>query len=405
MEILVHFYFTFILLALDIGYTFISGKAYLHRKHSNIYNNAQLNFFTTVGGAALSLVCVFLLVAVSCHLANVKTRLRTLENQLAKSKNERQKQSILSPQPSIISNVPEDVEDIPRVSRRSEYIRVIRNFKDLRDRASRILPFFNTPRSSADTFDLSKQDDPIYDDISQYRPKGQKPENQTHWCCCCCRILPNNYVQANTSDAKSPEMNHDSHQDTHEIIDSQSAKEKVNIEAEIHHDSSDTLTRNKNNSDTLKRKKKMQKEQESGNHIEVKHVDFDVREICIQPTTTDDVTIGVTQKPVKQVNKEQQLVSFGKTAIIPYTGQQKPRLEPRIVDPLSVQGKCNTFSSHVTKKVQGIKLPFPFPIKQAKSLPALNEEPTDEFTGTSSEDEKERDPSYIDMGDTLITNQ
>lgn len=325
-----------------------------------------------------------------------------MENQLAKGKNERRQQSILSPQPSIISNVPEDVEDIPRVSRRSEYIRVIRNFKD---RASKIFQFSNTPRSSADTFDLSKQDDPIYDDISQYRPKEQKPENKTHWCCCCCRILPNNYVQTNTSDAKSPETNHDVHQDKHEISNNPSSKEKGNIEAEIHHDNSDTLTRKKDNSDTLKRKKKMQREQESDNHIEVKHVDFDIREICIQPTTTDDVTIGVTQKPVKQVNKEQQLVSFGKTAIIPYTGQQKPRLEPRTVDPLSAQGKCNTFSSRGTKKVQGIKLPFPFPIKQAKSLPALNEEPIGEFTETSSEEERERDPSYIDMGDTLITNQ
>ncbi|XP_052094209.1 uncharacterized protein LOC127730116 [Mytilus californianus] len=404
MEILVHFYFTFILIVLDIGYTFSSGSQNDSTTDTSIYGDEKFNFFTTAGGAALSLVCLILLVAVLCHLVNVKKRLRRLETQLAKDKNERQQQSILSPQPSIISNVPEDVEDIPRVSRRSEYIRVIRNFKDLRDRVSRSFPFFNTPRSSADTFDLSKQDDPIYDDITQYRPKGQIPENQTHWCCCC-RLSSNNYAQTSTSDANSPETKHDAHLDKNEIIDNPSAKERVNTEAEIHHDNSDTLTRKKDNSDTLTRKKKKQKEQESDNHIEVKHVDFDIREICIQPTTTDDVTIGVAQKPVKQVNKEQQLVSFGKKSTIPFMGQQKPKLVPRKVDPVSVQGECNTFSSHGTKTVQGIKLSFPFPIKQSKSLPALNEEPIDEFSETSTEDEKERDPSYIDMGDTLITNQ
>lgn len=395
MEILVHLYFTFILIVLDIGYTFSSGRQNdTENSTTDIYHNIKLNFFTTAGAAVLSLVCVILLVAVLCHLVNVKKRLRRLETQLAKGKNERQHQSILCPQPSITSNVPEDVENIPRVPRRSEYIRVIRNFKDLRDRVSKSFPFFNTPRSSADTFDLSKQDDPIYDDITQYRPKGQIPENQTHWCCCC-RVSPNNYEQASTSDANIPETKHDAHLDKNEIIDISSGKEKVNTEAEIHHDNSDTLTR----------KKKKQREQESDYHIEVKHVDFDIREICIQPTTTDDVTIGVTQKPVKQVNKEQQLVSFGKKSTIPCMGQQKPKLEPRKVDPVSVPEKCNTFSSHGTKTVQGIKLPFPFPIKQSKSLPALNEESIDEFPETSQEDEKERDPSYIDMGETLITDQ
>ena len=126
------------------------------------------------------------------------------------------------------------------------------------------------------------------------------------------------------------------------------------------------------------------------NEMEVQHVDFDDREKRIQPTTSDDVRIGVPQKPVKHINTENQLSSFGKKTVArpDQTPNQDKNKEFRSVTSHAVLGK----------KFIGIKLP------QAQSMPSLNEEETTDMPESKSEEmEKERDPSYIDMSETLKT--
>jgi len=140
--------------------------------------------------------------------------------------------------------------------------------------------------------------------------------------------------------------------------------------------------------------KKKNKKKVMNNKINVYHIDFDVREKRIQPTTSNDVRIGVPQKPFKHnIITENQLSSFGNKTVV----GQKPDQTPN-------QDKNKEFRSATShkvlgKKIRGIKLP------QAHSMPSLNEEATTDMSESTSEamEEKERDPSYIDMSETLKT--
>jgi hypothetical protein len=260
------------------------------------------------------------------------------------------------------------------VPRRSEYIRFKKKenvLKKIQTRVSEIFAF-ETPRSSTDTFDLCEQEEPIYVDITTYRPNI----NNKYWCCCCGRA-PGDRSPARTSDEQTTSDPTDIHiqkvgEDTlptDEIVNRSIAPKPE-----------------RNGSKTKKRNKK----KEMNNEMEVQHVDFDDREKRIQPTTSDDVRIGVPQKPVKHINTENQLSSFGKKTVArpDQTPNQDKNKEFRSVTSHAVLGK----------KFIGIKLP------QAQSMPSLNEEETTDMPESKSEEmEKERDPSYIDMSETLKT--
>lgn len=247
--------------------------------------------------------------------------------------------------------------------------------KEFKTRVSKIFAF-ETPRSSTDTFDLGEQEDPIYDDITTYRQSIQTHDNNKYWCCCCGRT-PGDRSPARTSDEQT----------THDPTDMHIQKVgEATLPTDEIVNRSIASKPERNGSKTKKRNKK----QEMNNEMKVQHVDFDDREKRIQPTTSDDVRIGVPQKPVKHINTENQLSSFGKKTVV----GQKP-------DQIPNQDKNKEFrsvTSHAVfgKKFLGIKL------LQAQSMPSLNEEATTDMPESKSEAmEKERDPSYIDMSETL----
>ena len=249
--------------------------------------------------------------------------------------------------------------------------------KEFKTRVSKIFAF-ETPRSSTDTFDLSKQEEPMYDDIAPYRKNIQMHDNNKYWCCCCGRAS-GDYIPARTSDEQT----------TRDPTDM-----PIPIVGEATLPTDEIVNRSispkpeRNGGKTKKRNKK----QEMNNEMEVQHVDFDDREKRIQPTTSDDVRIGVPKKTVKHINTENQLSSFGKKTVV----GQKPDQTPN-------QDKNKEFRSAIShavfgKKFIGIKLP------QAQSMPSLNEEATTDMPESTSEAmEKERDPSYIDMSETIKT--
>lgn len=145
--------------------------------------------------------------------------------------------------------------------------------------------------------------------------------------------------------------------------------------------------------DIIKNKKR-QKGAEQIQDIEVKHVEFDEREIRIQPKTTDDVAIiGLSPKAIKQVNKEQHLVSFGKTATMPnkHEYMNKPTTPTVANDTTTKIGRI---------PLRGVKIIDPcFPIPPEECLSTVTEEQPEE-TSDQTFEEKERDPSYIDMSQT-----
>lgn len=239
--------------------------------------------------------------------------------------------------------------------------------KEFKNRVSKIFDF-GTPRSSADTFDLSEQEDPMYDDIAQYRQNEQTHDNNKYWCCCCCGRTSVDYIPTRTSDQQTPRD---------EPTDMPIPNEGVA-----------TLPK------PVKNGCQKNKKQEVNNKITVKHVDFDEGKNRIQPTTSDDIIIGVPQTPHKQINTETDLRSFKEKSVVGQKPDQTPNQDKnkefRSVALHAISGK---------KKIIGIKLP------QAKSMPSLTEEVTTDMSASTSEamEEKERDPSYIDMSETLKT--
>lgn len=249
--------------------------------------------------------------------------------------------------------------------------------KDFKARVSKIFAF-ETPRNSPDTFDLCEQEEPMYDDITTYRQNTQAHDNNTYWCCCCVRT-PGDSSPARTSDEQTTRDPTDMHIQkvgeatlpTDEIVNRSIAPKPE-----------------RNGSKTKQRNKK----QEMNNEMKVQHLDFDDREKRIQPTTSDDVRIGVPPKPVKHINTENQLSSFGKKTVVGQKPDQTPNQEKN--------KEFRSVTSHAVfgKKIIGIKLP------QAQSMPSLIEERTTDMPESKSEAmEKERDPSYVDMSETLKT--
>ena len=259
------------------------------------------------------------------------------------------------------------------MSRRSEYIRFKNAAKEFKTRVSKIFAF-ETPRSSTDTFDLSEQEEFIYDDIKTYRRNIQTHDNNEYWCCCCGRA-PGDRSPARTSDEQTTRDPTDMHI---QIV----GEDILSIDEIVNRSIAPKPERN--GSKTKKRNKK--------NEMEVQHVDFDDREKRIQPTTSEDVRIGVPQKPVKHINTENQLSSFGKKTVV----GQKPDQTPN-------QDKNKEFRSATSHAVFG-KTFIGIKLLQAQSMPSLIEEiTTDMPESTSEEMKKERDPSYIDMSETLKT--
>lgn len=286
------------------------------------------------------------------------------------------------------SNYADDVDTIPRVPRRSEYIRqkVVTELQNWKKRVSRTLPLFATPRSSADTFDLGKREDPIYDDITNCRPAAADnfAEKGCCWCLCC---RGSEYKKTRTSDLKSID---DCEKKVAEKADENEQPVVIEniVEERTYHDKKEII-----------KNKKRQKEIEQNSNIEVNHFEFDGRENQFQPKTTDDITIkGNSPKNIKRVNKEHALQSFGKSSTV----SNKPELSNKPPTQVVHENAPPQKSTKPRIPHHGIQLPIVnFPVRCDKSLPSVNEEPSEEASSTSeSSAEKERDPSYIDMSQT-----
>lgn len=256
--------------------------------------------------------------------------------------------------------------------------------KEFKNRFSKIFAV-GTPRSSADTFDLSEQEEPMYDDISQYQKNMKTHNNNKYWCCCCCDRASIDYIPARTSDQQTTQMTRDKPMDMPIQNDGQATLPTDEII-----DISITQKPDRNGIMTKKRNKK----QETKDEMKVQHVDFEEQQKRIQPTISDDVRIGVHQNPVKHINTENQLSSFGKKTLI----GQKPDQTPN-------QDKNKEFCSATSHAVIGKKKIIGFKLPEAQSMPSLNEEATTDMSKSTSVamEEKERDPSYIDMSETLKT--